>query len=184
MRYAIDSADTHSIASSTGSYAEYVYRANSPYDPYQTGAGAQPRTFDQWMSLWRNGIVLGAKLHVIFIANPGDSTFNAMRVGVTGKDSTTVASETELGEGRDATSKILTAQSDKVIVNKYYSYKFFAKDPNDEANLEFSNTSNATTQYFWHVGGFALNGATETCHFTGFIDYICLLKQPHDPAQS
>lgn len=180
----MDSGDSHNIASSTGSYVDYAYRATSPYDPYAETGGQQPRTFDQWMALYNKGVVLGSKVTATFFFAPGDGTSNAMSVGIVRSMAITDPDAASQAESRLAQRKILTAHNDKVTCTLKYSYKELCKNPADAEELQFSSSGNTTKQVYYHVGGFALNSATETCHFTGHIDYTVLLLEPINPAQS
>lgn len=42
----------------------FIFRLNSCYDPNYTGVGHQPRGFDQWMNIYNNYTVIGARVKV------------------------------------------------------------------------------------------------------------------------
>lgn len=183
-KFGFNSGDDHAIASTTGSYVDYAYRATSPYDPYAETGGAQPRGFDQWMALYNKGVVLGSKILVTFYFSPADATADAMAVGIVRKMAIGDPDASLLSEARHSTRKVITGHNDRATCVMKYSYRELCKDPNDAEDLEFAVDGNTTKQVYFHVGGFALNGATETCHFVGHIEYTVLLKEPVNPAQS
>lgn len=184
FKFGFDSGDDHAIASTTGSFVDYAYRATSPYDPYAETGGAQPRGFDQWMALYNKGVVLGSKITATFYFSPGSTTNNAMSVGIARKMSIADVDAPLLSEARNGVRKVITANNDKVVCVLKYSYRELCKDPNDAENLEFASDGNSTTQVYFHVGGFAMNSQTQTCRFVGNIQYTVLLKEPINPGQS
>lgn len=183
-KFGFDSGDSHPIASTTGSYVDYAYRATSPYDPYAETGGAQPRNFDQYMAMYNKGVVLGSKISVTYFFSPASASSSAMSVGIVRKMAIADADAPLLVEGRHSTRKVLTGANDKVHCVMKYSYRDLCKDPNDYTDLEFSSGGNTTKQVYYHIGGFALNAQTQTCHFVGQCEYTVLLKEPINPAQS
>lgn len=184
MRFALFDGLSNSIASTSGALAEYVFRANDCYDPYQTGAGNQPRTFDQWMALYKHGVVLGSKIVCDFMYPTGATAENAMKLFIVPTHTTTATTIAGAVESRASKTKMLLAQFPKCRLVNTYTYKLLCHNPEDEDDLMFSDTGQPTQQWFYHVGGFALASATETCYVTGWIDYTVLLLHPINPSQS
>lgn len=184
MRFAINGGDVNAITSTSGSVVDYVYRANDCYDPYQGGAGAQPRCFDQWMALYRHGIVLGSKILIRFFFPTGATAENNMKVFIGSSETTTAFTTSQAEEVRRTRQTVLTCQRGGVILSNTFSYKMIAHNPEDFYALQFSGAGQPTQQWYYHVGGFGLNSQSESCDFTGHIDYTVLLIHPLDPGQS
>jgi len=55
---------TFVLTSGATPYAEYVYLANSIYDPNSSGSGHQPRGHDQWSNLYTNYLVHGVSYNI------------------------------------------------------------------------------------------------------------------------
>lgn len=73
-----------------GSAATYVFSANGVYDPNVTGAGHQPAGFDQYMALYNEYVVLGARCVVRFQNSDGS---NAQIVGLAVVDNPTTSTD-------------------------------------------------------------------------------------------
>lgn len=76
LRYAVNLT----INPSTSVY-NYVFRANSCYDPDFTGVGHQPIGFDQWMGLYNHFYVAGSKMTVDFMSTNTGVTSSSFVVG-------------------------------------------------------------------------------------------------------
>lgn len=183
LRFSFASGEGHTFSSTAGALVQYPYRANGPYDPYASAGGAQPRGFDNWMELYRRGVVLGSQCVAKFAF--WDVASYAMKVGITMNDGSTVSNKDTAMEDSRTVSAYITPHNDRVTLVKRYSYKFFgSKDAQDNADLFFTSSADPTEQARFHIWGWALNGQTETCTFTGYIDYIIMLFDPITPAQS
>lgn len=186
LRFAINQGDDHSIASSTGSIVSYPYRANGMFDPYASAGGQQPRGFDQYMALFRHYTVHYSRVKLQFYLG-SEATSNPMKVGVYLRDTTTaLSSSQDIAEFPRTRQAVLTREVPvQKIVMGFNCRKFFhVKDPGDEANLHGTSGSDPAQQAAFIVFGYALNSQTETCHFTGYIDYIAVLHTPVLPAAS
>ncbi len=186
IRYAIHGGLAHQIDSTSGAVVDFVYRANSCFDPYAGAGGHQPSCFDQVMAMYRHGVVLGSQCVIKFFMAP--SAANAMKVAIVGRDSETTlgaAAHVEIGEGPRTVQGILTGANAPVTLVKRYSYKYFAaKDPEDVDDLHFSSGADASEKFSYHICGYAMGGATQACDFTGYIDYICKFIHPVQPPSS
>jgi len=186
LRFSINAGDANQIASSTGSIVSWPYRANGMYDCYAGAGGAQPRGFDQYMALYRHFCVHYSRIKLQFMM-AAESTSSPMKVRVYLRDTTTaLASHQDIGEYPRTRQIVLTRE---VPVGKvsmgFNARKFFhVKDPMDEPNLHGTSGADPTQAAAWNVFGYALNGVSETCIFTGYIDYIAVLNTPIQPTAS
>ena len=189
MRFALNAGEGHALASTSGAVVDYPYRANSLYDPYAGSGGAQPRNFDQLMTMYAFGVVIKSTIHVSFIYPEGSATNNSMCVGVRLMNTTGAmggTSEANIAEGTHTRFKLLTVGSDKQVVRYTYNpHKFFGiKDTTDEKDLHFSNTADSSRQAGFHVWAYGVGSLTQTCRAIGYIDYTCILFEPVTPSQS
>lgn len=76
--------ETYNITEAVTGFNFVVMRANSVFDPYDTGAGHQPLGFDQWAAIYAQYRVLRCKIKVDFHQN--QSTVPAL-VGITPSES-------------------------------------------------------------------------------------------------
>lgn len=184
FRYALNKGDTHTLTSTSGSLEVLRYRANSCYDPYYETGGHQPYGFDQWMALFRNGVVLGSKITVTFSHANNDTANRPCRVAVvTSRDSTAPTGTdgaAQLVEAPRAQSRVIGPEGRTVTIKAFYSARknAGAKDPVDEDDLHFGVGGDCTREYFYHICSMGLASQTESIYFTGFIDYVVKLFNP------
>lgn len=186
LRFAINDGDSHVMTSTTGSVTDYTYRANGMYDPYASAGGAQPRGYDQYMSLYRNFTVIGSKIHVTFFHSQ-TGTVNPVKCAIILNDATTSISGTaQIGESPRSINKMLLGDSGPITLRKGFSAKKFfgIKNPLDEDDLSGTASADPAQAANFHICAFAPNAATQAIQFTGFIDYIAVLHSPIIPTQS
>lgn len=186
LRFTINSGDSHTISSSTGSIVTYPYRANGMYDPYASAGGQQPRGFDQYMALFRHFTVHYSRIKLQF-AMTGETSSNPMKVGVYLRDTTTALSSTQdIGEFPRTRQAMLTRDQPAAKISMgFNARKFFhVKDPGDETSLHGTAGSDPSQAAAFQVFGYALSSQSEDCIFTGYIDYIAVLHTPVLPAAS
>lgn len=75
--------DTYTLTSTTGSMATQIWRANSLFDPDETGVGHQPLYRDEYAGIYNHYVVLGSKI-TAYVCNV--SSGSALTVGLTGDD--------------------------------------------------------------------------------------------------
>lgn len=187
LRYTFSDGAGHTMDSTSGALStDYVYRANSLYDPYAGAGGGQPRTFDQLIAMYRNFVVLGSKCHVMFGYGAASSTSADMQVAVCLKDgSTSIANSEDLMEEPRIKTKLMTAGRDNVTINHYYSFRISgAKDPVDETSLHGNASQDASEGWYYHIICFQPGGGTDAIHFTGWIEYTALFFHAIQPTAS
>lgn len=87
-------SDTHNLNTTAGAIGYVQYSANGLYDPYITGAGHQPRGFDQYMLLYTNYCVLSSKISCNFVNQDTAATM----VGLLSASPTTTVTYTDFNE--------------------------------------------------------------------------------------
>jgi hypothetical protein len=56
--------ETVTLTSTSGALATYVFRGNGPYDPNQSGTGAQPNNWDDYALQYYNQHTLGSRIYI------------------------------------------------------------------------------------------------------------------------
>lgn len=186
MRFALKAGDSHELTSTTGSIATQVMRANDLYDPNYTGAGAQPRTFDQYMAMYRHFAVLGFKITTFWTYGTGSATSNSMICAVTLKDGVVaLANKSDIIEHSKSKSIVLSAEADRRKLIHKYSYRMNGPTAiTNMSNLWGTSASSPTEGWYFHLNAYAVNTTTETASVTGWIDFTVLLFHPIQPASS
>lgn len=183
LRY-VDSVTNNSA---TGLLAYKVFRANSIYDPYQSGIGHQPMGFDTWSSIYNHYVVLGAKISVKTLHTAQDDAITG--IYLTDESTTpTYVDYTGFMEARRGTTRMISSNQIKpaYTLGKYSTKKFFnvtdVKDNFDR--LGSLVTTNPTDQAYWVLWFQALNAATVGATHIVTIDYIVEFSEPKDMEQS
>lgn len=183
FKYAINGGDGHSLESTSGALADYVYRANSCYDPYYGTGGHQPYGFDQMMALWRYGVVLGSKIKVTFSFPDAATSNKPFRCGVllSRNASTLSTANDEKVVNEDPRSKSMTLNPIKggATMVQTYSYRFGdGKKPVDDDGLRFGVAADCSDGTYFHIFGMGLNGQSQNVVISGVIEYVCRLFDP------
>lgn len=176
-----------SVNPAAGLTGAYIFRANTCYDPNVTGAGHQPRGFDQLMALYDHGTVIGSKIDVGVFNTNATAVTAAVSLRDEGTPSVTYDDILEVATCSWTIVSSLTA-SGVANLTQTCSPKNFLGRPNlmSEDDLRFSRSNDCTEQAFYHVyfgptdGGFDL-GAVH-CHVR--IEYTVILSEPRLPSSS
>ncbi len=174
-----------------------IYRANSVFDPDETGAGHQPLGFDQWMLAYQTFTVIGCKMHVRIMGElVGDQSPVAVCILKTG----TVADEALLNtlqtvreHPRHLASRIgylgnassFNSRSANLTATwsarKWFGKRFIV----GSADHMGGQTTNPTTQAFLTVKAFSISGNNPNpIVILTQIDYLVILAEPRFLAQS
>lgn len=184
LRYNNDFTDlTPSSALAVG----HVYRLNGLYDPDVTGAGNQPRGFDQYMTMYNKYVVLGALVNVKFL-NESSSTHTRCCI----RPSSTSAIDTDPVdnlEARDSKSCIVGPYvgggTIKSLTLKWSAKKWFGKKSVlEERDLSGTDVANPSTQAYVIVLNDGLGSASSGCKCQVTIDYLVCFQEPLQPNQS
>lgn len=160
-----------------------IFRANSLYDPNAgvTGTNAQPRGFDEFMSLYDRYQVLGAKIVVTF-ANRDNNHANIVSLSLRSSVSTP-ASIRDYMESGNSKWKMLTPENGsrgsstlamKVNPNKYLNETRYSD------NVKGTVGTNPDTICYWHLGCEPANTGTDTDPVDCVVEihYIAEFTQP------
>lgn len=143
-----------------GSWASYLFRANSCFDPNATGTGHQPMGFDQWSALYTHYTVLASKITVRFGYNGAVDQSPMIILCRLQRDATLFNVET-LGEIME------TARTSNTSYANYYATgalsrplrrSFNAKryfnvgDVRDNSELKATTGSNPQEGAFYNIG--------------------------------
>lgn len=168
-----------------------IFRANGCFDPEASGAGHQPRGFDQLMALYEKYTVIKSTINVDFAWRD--------EVAVTAKKQCTVGislmndSTALLGNNFDYQEDGYTnykclapSQTNAIRVSNSFTPSFLGhKNPLSENSLSGSVTADPLDQAFFHV--FATPTANEDTDVIGalvYVEYVAILSDPQLPTAS
>jgi len=140
-----------------GTAASVCYSANGLADPDITGAGHQPIGFDQYMALYQNFTVIGAKIHCYF--ENGDNE-NAQFVFVTCRNSSANEPDTrEVVENGYLNMKLMSARTKDRYIAECGTSVDIAKylglsNIMDEDDAQGDALNNPQRQVYFLVGAF------------------------------
>lgn len=165
------------------------FRANSVFDPDQTGVGHQPLGFDE-ACLWYNHYrVLGAKIKVT-VLNGSTVAANACTVaGIYLSDDTTIPLTWEhLAElGRGVQRTLTTSNSGRASMTMGFSTRKFFGPNVDKGETSALVTTSPTEEAYFNVYAQAMDSATTlgvNLQFKVEIDYTVDFFEPKDIGQS
>jgi len=177
--------------------AEYAFRANSIFDPDQSGAGHQPIGRDQWEPFYNTYTVVGSTINVRILKNPGavNASSNSI-VGVLLHDTatlptTTVTTIQEQGLG---SWRVLQGLQNGNVVNlkqNFSAKKFFnvtnLRDNQDRLGADMGSNPPSTGDAFyiiWAATTIAGGLSANSVEFMVTIEYSVLLSDPKALGQS
>lgn len=161
-----------------------VFSANGLYDPDITGAGNQPRGFDQISPLYDHHTVIGSKIEMMCSAEEAQSP---MVFGIALKDGTSVSTNADdYLEEPFSSWQMASPFGSGVKVLQKFSPKFLGyKNPMSVEELEGSISANPAEQAFYHVWAYSASGTDEgNVYIPVRITYEVVFKEPNLPTQS
>lgn len=173
---------------------EYVFRANSIFQPDGSGTGHQPMGHDEWGALYKHYVVLGSKCTTL--VNQSDSVSNTSNLTAVGSyvhNALLAPYEdfSEFAEARKGQYKTVSAISTRSmrLTNTFSAKNFFhVTDVNDNIRhlgaLVGSNPSDAA---YYHIWAQSLDPSVPTnteITFLVTIDYIVEYSEPNSLIQS
>lgn len=175
---------------------EYCFRANSIFDPDQTGGGHQPIGHDQWALFYSTYVVVGSVITITVVHNETSTKANSI-VGVLLNQtsslpgSSTPSTVQEQGLG---TWRILQGtQGGNVVklIQKFSAKKFFdvtnVPDNSDRIGAAFGSNPPSTGDAFfivWAAATIPSGNAPSSIEFSIQIDYSVLMSDPVPLTQS
>lgn len=183
------SDSTLSLNPAVGQCAGRIFSANGMYDPDITGAGHQPRGFDELMALYDHFTVIGAKITVDFV---NTDTSNAMVCGIVTQDNNTLTTDIndimerkgfkykQIGNKNGATNN--TCRITQVVNPARFLGRSKALS---DSELKGSKVANPGEQVFFVPYVFSPAGQDGgNVYLTTKIEYTAILHEPHQPAES
>jgi len=186
MRY----VEEVSLTSTSGILTLHLFRANSVFDPNQTGTGHQPMGYDQMGTLYNHYVVLGAKITVHQLRTNTTAVLS-QAIGIYLDDDTSTHTDytgfIESKKGQTKVSVSTNAQSGANVVRGWYSPKKFfnIKDVKDNwTRIGASVGNNPAEEAFFYLWYKTCDGSTSACNFLVQIDYIVEFAEPKTLGQS
>lgn len=167
-----------------GTIASQVFRASSLFDPDYSGVGAQPRGFDQLMTLYDHYVVIGSKITVM--ATPAGKTTYPVCFGIILSDSQTAPGSNSRDYIENGFCTYGTIATEPKTFVQTYSPAFLGRSkPLSDPDLKGSDSANPLENAFFHVFTFSPNGSDESSFpCTCLLEYEVVLIEPRTPISS
>nr|WPR18644.1 MAG: capsid protein [Owegonang virus 10] len=170
------------LTSTSGAVNYNTFRANSIFDPDQTGTGHQPLYHDQFYPVYNNYRVLGSMIKVTFtpLADASDATRGSYNgpwyVGINGTNATSSYSATPetRWEANDSAFAVLNARTgtDGVItLSEQYSPETTLGRPSTDDVVSSVANANPSQQWYWQAWVADESGGTSTVVLFVEIEY-------------
>jgi hypothetical protein len=185
-----------SLDPSVGTALDYIFLANSCYDPNYSGTGHQPMGFDQWMTFYDHFHVISSTIKATFTSNTATATNQSAVCGVQLRDNSTTVSASDitiiLEQGTLANSHykvlpIVNARPSATIRARYTPNSFFGVHSlADSSILRGTSSADCSDLAYYHVwygpmsGGLDLPAAIVLIEIT----YTVLFTEPRCLPQS
>jgi len=175
------------LTTGIGSLGKTVYRANSLYDPDQSGVGHQPRGFDQWMLLYNKFVVTRAKITVLF--SQRQNVTNERHIcGVQVSSSPNASNELrDYCESRMVSYKGLQSQEPQYVTQVWDLKEWKRSNVMSDDDTHGNSSSNPLEEWYFNVflANMENSGAAQSSvQLFVTIDYEATFFDPVDPAIS
>lgn len=160
----------------------HIFRANSIFDPDQSGGGHIPYGSDIWSTFYNHYCVVGAKMTVTISREPGNSNGGTFLFGIVVDDDTSLSDNSvgTFGESGRFTYRTMNDSNDawagrKLHLTKYFSAKKFfnCKNAMDRLpTLGASFGSNPIEEAFFHL---VMRSGSNSVIASGTAVYDCLV---------
>lgn len=183
MRY----NDQNNLTSTLGALGQFVFSANSIFDPSTTGTGHQPMGHDTWATLYNHYVVLGSRIIVKIIpTNPASPALCGIYLS---EDSTLeYTNSSELIEAKKGTWRTIVPSNvrEQTIMSKFSARKYFnVTDVKDnQARIGGTMGANPTDPASFVCWYETTDNSTNTVRSVVTIDYIVSFSEPRNLAQS
>lgn len=179
-------ADQIDLTSTAGSIDVFKMRANSVFDPNESGVGHQPMGFDQWALLYNHYVVVGAKISIAALAS---GSVTSAVCGVYLADDSSVPYSVPEGyiESKKGPYRNINIQRNAVKMTSNFSAKKFFNITDIKDNVVRIGAdvgSNPTEPAVFHLWYHDYQGSTTTQTFQITVDYIVEFSEPKDLSQS
>lgn len=166
--------------------AVYVYKANSLFDPNDTGTGHQPMGFDQVMPFFDKYMVIHAAIRVSF-ANSETSNNDGLLVAIKISDDSSGISNLQDEIERGLTKyKIMSAASGDngtcVMTSQVSPHKFLGiSNPTSNENLKGTISTSPTEGVYFQIIAQPMSGTNVAAvRLSVQIDFTALFMEPKD----
>lgn len=164
------------------------YKANSLYDPYQSGVGHQPLGFDQIMTLYEHFYVVGSLITCKFLTQGDTAAVGTSICGIelSGSVTPTTTAETWIEQPR-ITYGVLTANDHLTLRKGFSAYSFFRQGRvEDNATLRGNASADCSELAYYHIGNASPGGSLDPSPVQVIvkISYSCLFTEPKALPQS
>ena len=165
---------------------EYVFSGNGLYDPDFTGAGHQPRGFDQIMSLYDHYYVVASKITVWFHSLE-TAAGDEMLCFILPSDSSTAATvQSDILEHDSAKLSLIGLENTGALRTKLESEGTTKSQVStlDYSVIRGSASANPSESWYWHIG--AIGNGSSTLNMVAYvrIEYTAVFGEPKMPGES
>lgn len=181
MRYYFFAAPTAVLA-----VQNIQFRANSLFDPDFTGVGAQPRGFDQWVTLYDAFCVLSSTL-TIQVRNPLDRKSSCVGIRVSEQSAETDTTIQDMVENKGGNTRFLHSMEQGAMTmkfsyntKKFWGFRGSLNSLSDDAqDFQCTSAGNPAKQAYYTIstvrGGSSDNNPL---NINGWIDYRVMCLEP------
>lgn len=160
----------------------HVFSANGLFDPDITGAGHQPRGFDQLMQLFDHYTVLGSKITCDFMWGSDTSAKEPIMIGINVNDDVGIENTNNydyLEDGYTQYSMLGLTRTEPIrISNQVNPLRFLGKTAAD-AECKGAAASNPTEQVLFHVFAAPMSSSDiEPVFVNVVLEYNVKLTEP------
>lgn len=185
MKATLRYTETVLVNPGAGVPATYTFSANGLYDPNITGAGHQPRGFDQLMGLYERYTVTSCKITVYAAINDiaGNNSVGILSVIPANKSVVTLSGVDMMEEPLSKTSVFTTAGANvQPKVTNTVSIKTFLgkKDLLDDDSCSGDATQNPADQVYWQISYGTSSGTIDLSGAQLFVvlEYNTVFSRP------
>jgi len=183
--------ETISINTGAGYAGDYVFLANSLYDPNVTGTGHQPYGFDTMTTLYDHYTVIGSKC-IVTVANGLSIPVYTACLLRDNDGSLSGADLNVLREQPGGSFRLLTAaagaSSRTTFTKRFSAKKFFGRGKGflNDPEMKGTATTNPAEGAYFHCLIIPQNGTDDpgTVYLQIQIDYVAVWTEPKILAQS
>lgn len=169
------------------SSTNYIFHANSAYDPNYSGGGHQPRGFDRFMAMYDHFTVVGSKITVQYANKSGGNDIPAYWDVHLTDDVTfniaTVADLFETTQGRGFPQQVGTERNyigfNPRITRKFSAKKFFGTSVLGKSQFQGTAAASPTEGAFFQVVLCPISGNDPSpMTFVAQIEYLVVFTEP------
>lgn len=185
MKATLRYTSTLAVNPGAGLPATYTLSANGLYDPDITGAGHQPRGFDQLMGLYERYTVTSCKITVYGAINDtsGNNSVGVLTVFPANKGTVSLSGVDMMEEPSSKTSVFTTnGGTIQPKVTNWVNIKTFLgkKDLVDDDSCSGDATQNPADQVYWQISYGTTSGTIDLsgAQLFAIIEYNCIFSRP------